>query len=57
MEVLAMKIEDYDEAWKIWVHTKGMGLNNLDDSREGIRKMCIRDSYNGSRGTPRVHLG
>ncbi len=37
MEVLAMKIEDYDEAWKIWVHTKGMGLNNLDDSREGIQ--------------------
>ena len=43
MEVLAMKIEDYDEAWKIWVHTKGMGLNNLDDSREGIRKFLRRN--------------
>lgn len=38
MDIQLLRIEDYDEVWKIWIHTKGMGLNNRDDSREGIRK-------------------
>lgn len=43
MDVCLMKIEDYDETWGLWVHTKEMALNNLDDSREGIRKFLKRN--------------
>lgn len=28
-----MLIEDYDDIYKLWTLTKGMGLNNLDDSK------------------------
>lgn len=43
MEIRNMKIEDYDDAWKLWIHTKGVALNNLDDSREGIRRFLKRN--------------
>ena len=43
MDVRLMKIEDYDETWGLWIHTKEMALNNLDDSREGIRKFLKRN--------------
>jgi|GEM_PF-4835385 acetyltransferase len=26
-------IEDYDNIYNLWTLTKGMGLNNLDDSK------------------------
>lgn len=31
-----MTIEDYEEVRSLWTNTPGMGLNNLDDSKEGI---------------------
>ena len=43
MDIQLLRIEDYDEVWKIWIHTKGMGLNNRDDSREGIRKFLKKN--------------
>ena len=43
MDIRLMRIEDYDEAWGLWIHTKEMALNNLDDSREGIRKFLRRN--------------
>ena len=43
MDIRLMRIEDYDETWGPWIHTKEMALNNLDDSREGIRKFLRRN--------------
>lgn len=43
MDIRLMRIEDYDETWGLWIHTKEMALNNLDDSREGIRKFLRRN--------------
>ena len=34
--IRTMTIEDYDQVYSLWMSCKGMGLNNLDDSREGI---------------------
>ncbi|MBB6481271.1 ribosomal protein S18 acetylase RimI-like enzyme [Spirochaeta isovalerica] len=31
-----MTIADYDDAFKLWSETQGMGLRSLDDSRKGI---------------------
>ena len=38
-----MKIEDYDEVYSLWLSCVGMGLNNLDDSKEGIAKFLQRN--------------
>jgi len=38
-----MTIEDYDDVYALWISTPGMGLNNLDDSREGISKYLKRN--------------
>lgn len=43
MNIRVMKIEDYDAVYDLWIHTPGMGLNNLDDSREGIAKYLRRN--------------
>jgi N-acetylglutamate synthase len=36
MQFVKMTIEDYEEVINLWKNTPGMGLNNLDDSKEGI---------------------
>ncbi len=38
MTVRTMTIADYDKVYALWLSCKGMGLNNLDDSREGIER-------------------
>ena len=38
-----MKIEDYDGIYDLWMSCVGMGLNNLDDSREGIDRFLQRN--------------
>lgn len=38
-----MKIEDYKNVYDLWINTKGMGLNNIDDSEEGISKYLLRN--------------
>lgn len=38
-----MTIADYDALRALWLSTPGMGLNNLDDSREGIAKFIARN--------------
>ena len=43
LELRAMTIQDYDDVYSLWLHTPGMGLNNLDDSREGIDKYIKRN--------------
>lgn len=41
--VRIMTINDYDAVYRLWTATPGMGLNNLDDSREGIIKYLKRN--------------
>lgn len=43
MNIRKMLINDYDEVYALWMSCEGMGLNNLDDSREGIDKFLKRN--------------
>lgn len=43
MEIRKMSIGDYDEVYALWLSCPGMGLNNLDDSREGIGRFLTRN--------------
>lgn len=43
MNIRLMSIEDYDEVYSLWLSCKGMGLNDLDDSREGIQRFLLRN--------------
>lgn len=38
-----MSMDDYDLVYHLWISTPGMGLNNLDDSKEGIDKYLKRN--------------
>lgn len=38
-----MIIEDYDNVYRLWTLTKGMGLNNLDDAKTGINIFLQRN--------------
>ena len=43
MTIRTMNIDDYEKVYDLWIHTKGMGLNTTDDSREGIDKYLHRN--------------
>ena len=43
MIIRTMNIKDYEKVYDLWIHTKGMGLNTTDDSREGIDKYLHRN--------------
>lgn len=43
MEIRNMQLDDYDSVYALWLSCPGMGLNNLDDSREGIAKYLARN--------------
>ena len=43
MYLRKMKIEDYDNVHSLWMSCVGMGLNNLDDSKDGIEKFLKRN--------------
>ena len=43
MDIRLMTIEDYDQVYDLWLSCKGMGLNNVDDTREGIEKYLKRN--------------
>ena len=38
-----MDISDYEQVYELWLSCAGMGLNNLDDSKEGIQKFLSRN--------------
>ena len=38
-----MQLDDYDNVYALWLSCPGMGLNNLDDSLEGIAKYLARN--------------
>lgn len=43
MTIRKMVISDYDKVYSLWLSCKGMGLNDLDDSREGISRYLDRN--------------
>ena len=38
-----LTIDDYDKMYALWLSCKGMGLNDTDDSREGIMRFLDRN--------------
>ena len=38
-----MTIDDYESMYTVWMSCAGMGLNNLDDSRDGIARFLNRN--------------
>lgn len=43
MKIRKMTIDDYQQVYSLWLSCKGMGLNSLDDSKEGIQKFLKRN--------------
>lgn len=43
MEIRNMQLDDYDSVYDLGLNCPGMGLNNLDDSRDGIAKYLVRN--------------
>lgn len=43
MEIRQMTIDDYDDIYQLWLSCPGMGLNDLDDSKEGIQRFLDRN--------------
>jgi ribosomal protein S18 acetylase RimI-like enzyme len=38
-----MTMNDYEKIYDLWMSVPGMGLNNVDDSHEGIKKLLKRN--------------
>jgi len=43
MIIRKMAIDDYDKIYALWLSCRGMGLNDIDDSREGIARYLQRN--------------
>ena len=43
MNIREMVEEDYDQVYQLWLSCAGMGLNHLDDSKEGIARFLQRN--------------
>lgn len=43
LEIRKMQIRDYDDVYALWMSCAGMGLNDVDDSEEGIAKFLQRN--------------
>lgn len=43
MQIRRMIIDDYEDVYALWMSCVGMGLNNLDDSKEGISGFLKRN--------------
>lgn len=43
MDIRTMTINDYEAVYDLWMSCTGMGLNNLDDSRDGIDRFLKRN--------------
>lgn len=43
MNIRKMLIYDYDKVYALWMSCSGMGLNNLDDSKDGIERFIKRN--------------
>lgn len=38
MKIRKMSKDDYEKLYDLWLSCKGMGLNSVDDSQEGISR-------------------
>ena len=45
MDIRKITLNDYDEMYALWLSCKGMGLNDTDDSREGIGRFLDRNPH------------
>ncbi|SUD92086.1 GNAT family N-acetyltransferase [Psychrobacter phenylpyruvicus] len=43
MLIRPMTMNDYDAVYQLWINTPGMGLNDIDDSYQGIKRMLTRN--------------
>ena len=43
MQIRKMTIADYDDVYSLWMSCAGMGLNSLDDTKEGIARFLERN--------------
>lgn len=43
MNIRIMTIDDYEQVYSLWLSTPNMGLNNIDDSKDGIAKYLARN--------------
>ena len=43
--IRSMALEDYDRVYSLWLSCSGMGLNSVDDSREGIARYLARNPH------------
>ncbi len=43
MKTEKMTIDDYEKVYSVWTACRGMGLNSLDDSKDGIAKFLERN--------------
>lgn len=43
MKIRKMTIKDYEAVYGLWLSCKSMGLNTVDDSREGIERFLDRN--------------
>ena len=43
MTIRIMTIKDYESVYALWLNTPNMGLNDLDDSKDGISKYLARN--------------
>lgn len=43
MNIRKMTMDDYEKVYDLWMSCTGMGLNNVDDSKEGICKFLKRN--------------
>jgi ribosomal protein S18 acetylase RimI-like enzyme len=43
MQIRKMLIDDYEDVYALWMSCVGMGLNNLDDSKEGISRFLKKN--------------
>jgi ribosomal protein S18 acetylase RimI-like enzyme len=43
MTIRMMEIADYERVYALWLNTPNMGLNNIDDSKEGIERYLLRN--------------
>lgn len=43
MKIRRMLLSDYEKVYELWMSCQGMGLNTVDDSREGISRFLQRN--------------
>ncbi|WP_193778038.1 GNAT family N-acetyltransferase [Psychrobacter sp. FDAARGOS_221] len=43
MSIRQMTLDDYEAVYQLWINTPNMGLNDVDDSKDGIARMLNRN--------------